>query len=390
MGNANAWHKYASNLLMLRIAYLSSATIPSRTANSIHVMKMCQALARAGHEVVLFAPDKAEGREPGTDDPFAYYGVARNFTIEYLPWKGRVAAGVWYRLNSAWQAKRLGFDLAYGRGLAACCSASWLGVPTIYETHAPVEDDGLVGGILFSLLIRSPSFKYFVVITDALRHHFEESWPALRGRVVVAPDGADPLLNGVEPVELASAGSRMQVGYTGHLYPGKGAELVVDLARVCPQFDFHVVGGTSDDLSHWRARDDLPDNLKLHGHQPHKDIPAYLISFDVVLLPNQPVVKLETGNKDIGRWTSPLKLFEYMAAGRAIVCSDVSVLQEVAEDGVNMLVCGHDDVSEWAAALQRLWADPGLRRSLGNTARGQLESRYTWEARACYVLDSDD
>ena len=350
---------------------------------------MCHALANAGHEVVLFAPDKDNVCEADQADPFGCYGVERVFNIRYLPWGGGVGAGVWYRLNSAWQVKRLGFDLVLGRGLAACCFASWLGVPTIYETHEPVEDDGLVSRILFGLLIRSPSFKYLVVITDALRRHFEEARPALRGRVVVAPDGADPLLKGVEPVKLAGTGSRMKVGYTGHLYPGKGAELVVDLARVCSQFDFHIVGGTSNDLSQWRARDDLPDNLKLHGHQPHKDIPAYLIAFDVVLLPNQPVVRLETGNSDIGRWTSPLKLFEYMAAGRAIVCSNVPVLKEVAEDGVNMLVCRHNDVSEWAAALQRLWADNGLRRSLGNAARGQLESRYTWGVRARYLIDPE-
>ena len=75
-----------------------------------------------------------------------------------------------------------------------------MGVPTIYETHAPIEDDGIVGRILFSLLVRAPSFKYLVVITNALQRHFEEAWPALRGRVVVAPDGADALLNGVGPV----------------------------------------------------------------------------------------------------------------------------------------------------------------------------------------------
>ena len=90
----------------MRIAYLSSAWIPSRTANSIHVMKMCQALARAGHEVVLFAPDNAKTGAPNEPDPFDYYGIERIFHIEYLPWRGRVAAGVWYRLNSAWQAKR--------------------------------------------------------------------------------------------------------------------------------------------------------------------------------------------------------------------------------------------------------------------------------------------
>ena len=78
----------------MRIVYLSSTLIPSRTANSIHVMKMCQALARAGHEVVLFAPDNAKAHEPNQPDPFDYYGVERIFHIEYLPWRGGAAAGV--------------------------------------------------------------------------------------------------------------------------------------------------------------------------------------------------------------------------------------------------------------------------------------------------------
>ena len=70
----------------MRIAYLSSARIPSCTANSIHVMKMCHALANAGHEVVLFAPDKDNVCEADQADPFGYYGVERVFNIRYLPW----------------------------------------------------------------------------------------------------------------------------------------------------------------------------------------------------------------------------------------------------------------------------------------------------------------
>jgi len=109
----------------MRIAYLSSACIPSRTANSIHVMKMCQALARAGHEVVLFAPDNADGRELWADDPFAYYGVASNFTIEHLPWVRMSGRGYWYGWQAARRVRKSGFDLTYGRNLAACSFASW-------------------------------------------------------------------------------------------------------------------------------------------------------------------------------------------------------------------------------------------------------------------------
>lgn len=161
---------------------------------------------------------------------------------------------------------------------------------------------------------------------------------------------------------------------------------MVELARARPQFDFHIVGATHAGLLSGQGRPNLPFNLKIHGYQPHRVIPSYLLAFDVALLPNQPIVRLENGSRDTGQWTSPLKLFEYVAAGRAIICSDVSVLQEVANDGVNMLVCRYDDVSDWASALDRLHSNPNLRKSLGEVARRQLESLYSCDRRVSYLL----
>lgn len=373
----------------MRIAYLSNACIPSRTANSIHVMKMCQAFARNGHEVVLFVPDMAEGRESGVDDPFIYYGIERSFRIRRLPWIRMTGRGYIYGWQAARQVRLGRFDLAFGRNLASCCFAAQMGMQVIYEAHTPVEYDGLLARCLFGRLIHAPTFKYLVVVTHALRRHIQRTWPELAERIVVAPDGADPLAEGIEPVSLSGSGGRLQVGYTGHLYPGKGAELVVELAHACPQFDFHIVGGTNSDLRRWHERNDRPANLHFHGHQPHSQLPRYLMAFDVVLLPNQPKVLAHGGTRDIGQWTSPLKLFEYMAAGRAIICSDVPVLMEVADDRVNMLICRHDEIDDWAAALGRLEADPDLRWSLGITAQRQFETRYTWEQRARRVLGKE-
>ena len=202
----------------MRIAYLSSAWIPSRTANSIHVMKMCQALASAGHEVVLFAPDKADGRESGTDDPFAYYGVASNFTIEHLPWVRMSVRGYWYGWQAARRVRKSGFDLTYGSNLAACSFASQMGMPVIYEAHSPVDDDGRLARYLFGRLICSSSFRHLVVITEALRRHFEQAWPALKGRILVAPDGADPLDGKVQPLELGLTEGRMMVRSGAHAF----------------------------------------------------------------------------------------------------------------------------------------------------------------------------
>ena len=68
----------------MKIVYLSHARIPSRTANSINVMKMCEAFALNGHRVVLLVPECIDP-EPEVDDPFRFYGIERRFKLRRLP-----------------------------------------------------------------------------------------------------------------------------------------------------------------------------------------------------------------------------------------------------------------------------------------------------------------
>ena len=92
----------------MKIAYLSGSKIPSRTANSIHVVKMCQAFARNGHDVVLMAP-RRKGVESDVQDVFSFYGVENCFKIIHLAWLPARAKGYVYgylaaRKAKAWQA----------------------------------------------------------------------------------------------------------------------------------------------------------------------------------------------------------------------------------------------------------------------------------------------
>ena len=96
----------------MRIAYLSSACIPSRTANSIHVMKMSQAFSRAGHDVRLIAPDKQAGQEQSAGDTWRYYGVEPCFEMACGPCVSMKGRGYWYGWQAARMALRWGADIA--------------------------------------------------------------------------------------------------------------------------------------------------------------------------------------------------------------------------------------------------------------------------------------
>jgi glycosyltransferase involved in cell wall biosynthesis len=368
----------------MRIAYLSNSRLPSREANSIHVMKMCQAFARLGHDVILVAPDVTDGLEPGVSDIFAYYGVEPCFELRKLPWLAIKGRGWIYGLEAGRYARRLGVDLAFGRSLAACAVAARSGVQTIWDAHMLSFLLRANERWLFRWMIGASAFRHMSVNCGSLARCIVERMPKLEGRIVVAHNGADPLPENLEPIQLGRAG-RPQVGYIGQLYAGKGFEIIPPLAERVPFADFHVVGGEPGRLEALRSDHTLPANIRLHGFVPPAKTEQLCLTFDVLLAPYQTDVRI-AGGGETAAWMSPLKVFGYMAAAKPILCSDLPVLREVVEDGRNGLLVPPDDPDAWAAALRRLLEDRELRDRLGATAYADFLAHHTWSGRAARCL----
>jgi glycosyltransferase involved in cell wall biosynthesis len=171
----------------------------------------------------------------------------------------------------------------------------------------------------------------------------------------------------------------------GHLYAGRGIELINTMARALPSVAFHLVGGSEEDRGRM-VRLGLSPNVILHGHHPPSQLANFFQKFDAVLAPYQSKVAV-AGGGDTSDYMSPLKLFEYMAWGKPILCSDLPVLREVIEHRRNGLLLPPDDPATWVAALNRLIANPAERECLGNNARTDFLTRHTWRQRADRVLD---
>lgn len=366
----------------MKIVYISSSKIPSRYANSVHVMKMCQAFAKNGHKVILLAPDDPDARGVDLKDIYNYYGVDKVFElikIFLLPIKGK---GYLYSFLAALKSKKHLPDLVYGRNLQGCYFSALLGLPVVYESHQPDDDMSIIYRWMLSSLVKKDNLKRLIVISEALKDYYLDSYPMLAENIFVAHDGADMPVS--KKVSLKPTG-KIQVGYIGHLYPGRGVELILELAQKCPWAVFHVIGGTEEDIVFWQARNDL-SNLIIHGHMPYTKAEQYRLAFDVLLAPYQKEVYVPGGG-NTAKWMSPLKIFEYMAAGKPIICSDLPVLREVLIHGKNALLCNPDDTNEWINCLKRLRDDEELRRSLGSAAYKDFIDNHTWSVRAKKVID---
>jgi glycosyltransferase involved in cell wall biosynthesis len=369
----------------MRIFYLSRSIIPSRHANSVHIMRMCQAFATNGHDVTLFSV-RGLTATPGQEDPFQYFGVQPVFQLIRLARrKVKLLGSLLYSLQMIRRLRRMpeSADLMYSRDLSSMFLARNLG-PYIVETHHLPDKHFQI--FLFRRLAFHRNLIRLVVISEQLKADYLKAYPQLTAdQIIVAHDGADPVPGLAAPRTLP-AGSPLDIGYVGALYPGRGVDMVLALARRLPGHRFHIIGGYERDIQHWSTEASGLANVQFHGYVPNGQLGQYYERLDLVLAPYHKAVYTGNSALEIGRWISPMKVFEYMAYGKPMIVSNLPAIAEVLEDGRNSLLCEPGDVEVWAARIQQLADDPAERLALGQRALADLQENHTWAARAQRIL----
>jgi len=372
----------------MEILYISNSIIPSRTANSIHVMKMCQAFAANGHEVTLLAPDRRKKYEKNVHDIYDYYGVKKNFKIKKL-WYPEFKGGAFFYTLKIFLYLIINkkFNLVYGRFLYGCYVASLLKNEVIYESHAPIYEETNYGLRFFKKLIKSKYFKKLVVISHALKDIYLENKFLKNEKIQVEHDGADKVLDLNSTINLLGSVNNFKVGYVGHLHKGKGIEIIASIAnKVKDDVEFHIIGGTEKDINIWKNNINSK-NVFFYGYVPHKEVSNYINAFDICLLPNQKVIfayGAKSTGMNLSKFTSPLKLFEYMSHKKAIIASDLPVLKEVLNEKNSILV-EFDNKNDWIKAIEKLKSTQ-CRKKISQQALSDF-NHYTWKSRALRLIN---
>lgn len=333
---------------------------------------MCQAFANAGHDVTLFArPGETVG------NVFEFYGVTPNFEVVTTAARGSRRIREWtHAALTARKLNRRTFDLIYGRSLPALATAARGDTPFIYEAHQPAS---LTGRVVEHVLFRRDNLVQCVFISESLRRAYLERFAQLRQvETLVAHDATNVAPMKQQEANAEPKSERLRVGYCGSFYPGRGIEIICALARHVPEFEFHMCGGSTDEVNKCKALVSGCRNMKFQGFLPPAHTQAWQESMDVLVAPYQMSVPTV-------EWMSPLKVFEYMATGKAIIASDLPALREILEDGSNALLVPASDIRSWADALRRL-SDARLRTALGQHAVNDVRESYTWDLRAQAVL----
>ena len=383
----------------MKIIYISGANFPSEVSHTLSKMRMCQALADEGHEVIL----SAFKNKVKVDDVMAYYGLLGGFNLNLinLPFWLNYKFIKNLQLHKLYAAvinrkiiQKFKPDLVYSRLTLQELFLVPKAVPIIYEMHSL----GFLGKkrlarMLFRLLVSVKSFKYFISSTNTLSDLLKKSLP--KNEVLVARLSAElPIkieaskIKNFRSNQLQGSEYKYHVGFTGYLDTVglRGTEVICQLASKLPECAFHIVGGQKIAVEYWKnyGKDhNQNQNLFFYGHRNPSEIPYFLDCFDIVLAPLQfkPSSRAPTGEN-----MSPLKLPQYMAYKKAIVASDLPAHREVLDGDRTALLVKCDDIEAWADAIKFLIHNPEKRSKMGLEAFQEYQKGYTPAARIKSIL----
>lgn len=393
----------------MRLIYLSGSRLPNPMAHGVQITQNCEAFAAAGHDVRLWYA--RQGVLAGAADLYTFYGVPKTFKARKLPclnlhtWiDGKLPAPIvalafylmlaTFGIAAAIGARFARPDVIYGRDPLPMWIASLLypRAKLVWEAHS-LKTSGRGRWIQRQTLKRA---FLTVAITPPLRDDLRALHAG--ANIMVAHDG-------IRRARFESAPSRDEarstagwprdafvVGYMGRLTTygmTKGVDqIIAAIAQLPPDLRTRaalgLVGGPDDIANQyrdaWVQAGLAPARFLYAGQVAANDVPRWIAAFDVCVLP----LPRQT---HFTYYTSPLKLFEYMASRRALIASDLPSWADVLTDGRNALLFEPESVSGLCSALIHVMTDAALRTRLADQAHHDAFAHHTWDRRAEQILD---
>lgn len=369
----------------MELIYLTNNRIPTDKAHGYQIAKMCEAFADVGFNVSLWLPTRVNTIK---ENIFTYYNVKQNFSVRYIKsmdyidylWLGRFA----YILQTLHFLIKILFlkipkkAIIYTRSPEIVFICNLKGMKVIYEDHAwPAKRKR------FYLYLVLSAYK-IIAITNGIKQEYEKR--GFPKKIFVAPDGVD--LN-----EFAIAENKMTareklnvpldkkiVTYTGsfYLYKWKGVDVLLETEKkLTKDILLVLVGGNNSEIELIKKQYH-PQQTMLVSKRPRNEVALFLKASDVLVLPNK------TGDSNSEKYTSPLKLFEYMASGVPIVASALPSISEILNDE-NAYLVPPDDSTLLAQKLTEVLEKPQEAAEKALKAKDQVQE-YTWQKRASHIL----
>jgi len=372
---------------MDKILYFANVRIPTEKAHGYQVMKMCENFSSLGLQIELVLPTRLNKNFERVS-PFEFYNLSENFRIKKIKSFDPVflfgaPSGFYIKVQSVLFMISLFFFLLLKRNnpesIFYTRDEHLLPLLQMFSGRVVWEGHNLPKNKDFYLPLWQNCYK-IITISKGLKNRLVNLGLS-EDKILISPDGVD--MN--EFLSITDDKNELRkklnlpidkkiIFYTGHLYDWKGAQVLADSAKMLGRECLVVfVGGTDKDISEFKNRNQS-ENILIVGRKLHEEIPYYLKAADVLVLPN-------SAKKDISNfYTSPIKLFEYMAAARPIVASALPSIKEIL-DQTNSILVEPDNPKALADGITKVLSNVELADSIAKKAFEKVGD-YTWQKRA--------
>jgi len=389
------------NLAKPKIVYVTNARLPTEKAHGLATVKIAEAFADLGYQTEMIIP--ARWRKP--EDIFKYYGLRHNFKINKLPTLDLLGNPVskllekpffWLQLfsfsiiaaiycffkYSTWRRSRQVPQVVFfSHDHAPLWFLSFFSENIFYDIHHFPEDKFWYHRVLkksFGLAVQT---KWKV---GALAENFGID----PKKIVYWPNGTNTRQFKIQKSkfkireELGLPQDKKIVVYTGQLFDWKGIDTLISTAAELPDADFYIAGGSKEEIKQLMKAQGAEALLNIYflGQRPHAEIPLWLRAADVLILPNTAKQKVSL------YYTSPMKMFEYMASGTPIVASRIPSITEILNDQ-NAFLAEADNSKSFAEGIRYILKNYNEAQRLGLQAQKDAR-KYTWAERAKRISDS--
>lgn len=387
---------------MTELVYVTNVRLPTHRAHGIQIMKMCEAFAAAGAQVTLVAPRL---KPTVAEDPFSFYGVARTFilwkvpVLEVVPWQHWLGSWVAYIENLSFALSAAGSlmcrgllggqRILYTRDYPTAFILTLLGQHPVIEVHdyRPITPKRRMGFIF-------QRARYIVTNSEGTRMAIERHYRINPAGIVAAPNGVDvdffqrgPTVAHARTLMGFSAVGPV-IGYVGRLETmglEKGVALLLNvfarLQPLVPNAHLAIIGGPDNLVRQYQdqaAKLGIPNHaVTFTGQVPPTRIPTALRAIDIAVIPFP-------ATKQLATTASPIKVFEFMAAGKTILASDLPSLRQYLNTD-NAAFFAPSDEDDMLTQLTLLLTHPSRAAELGVTAFRDA-AQYAWKSRAERIL----
>ena len=335
--------------LMKNIFYITYSSIPSELPSSLQIVKTCESLSKNMNSVTLIKP--GTGNKKISINKF--YNIKKSFRIKEFSNFKTFPKGIKYYFYSiccliyVLQKKQ---PLIITRNYFICYLSLIFRLKVILEIHHDISVEGRVN----KFLIRHTNFlnhqclTKIVAISNSVKELFIKRYLVEKKKIIVLPSGSSIKIKRFLGINYKK---RLKIGYFGSISPSKGINTIINLSKIDPKNDYFIFGGKKKEILKFKIKN-YNKNLFFKEHIPYKFLPKEMIKMDVLTIPYTNKINSSGEVDDIGLYTSPLKLFDYLAVGKIIISSNLKVLREVIGKRNAYFINNFENIFEWKRNIE--------------------------------------